>query len=536
MTRAYACGFETGDTSQLFSVGAGCTVQSSIVRSGGFAFSAVNASSTFTQNLNTTQSVCRYYAYFKGTFPATLGRERCSGPANRLQLLILGSNLRVSDAAATLGLTAISGSAVLVPGQIYRIEVVLNLAAGGIIQVWVNGVLDINTTHTNDVSATPTIGWTCVGMNAPNEVIFDDVAIDVDTLTLIGDDLPPAHVPFSIATGSTTNPAGTYSLTTTQIAPRGSVILVGTSMANQDGGAVSQVGPDSAGNVYAKVASIGNPVSGKSWTDVWACLNTTANLPIGGTIPVTYGSTGNRAAVICVPSIGAVAAIDVNINALSTGASPPTALVSGLLNHDSEILIGIGESTVASPVYTPNAGFTPIVTSVSTIQAVHFAYQNVADRSSKTWQPTWTGATDVWTTILLGIQTGADAVTGPSSAPFTGGGNGMLRQGRRYIQSSPKPTGPSPAERQKALTATLRKAAVKTAPIVVGLASTPEISYFTNEPPVADIFMPAPDPRPAISLVTDEPLVLPAREPVKPPPPKPEPDEDDEEVMALMGL
>lgn len=185
MTIGYICGFETGDGSEILTLGAGVTVQSTTVRTGNYALKAVAASSTFTQSLSATQSVIRYYIQFSGSVLfAVLGRERSSTPANRLQLLTTaGPHFQVNDAAATLGLVAATGTLIPVIGQWYRVEVVLDLAAGGIVQVWVNGVLDINTTHTSNVSATPTIGYTCVGNAASNEVYFDDIRIDTGTLT-----------------------------------------------------------------------------------------------------------------------------------------------------------------------------------------------------------------------------------------------------------------------------------------------------------------------------------------------------------------
>lgn len=56
-------------------------------------------------------------------------------------------------------------------------------AAGGAIKVWVDGTLDINITHTTDVTATPIDNFTLNGAATPNEYFFDDIRIDTGTLT-----------------------------------------------------------------------------------------------------------------------------------------------------------------------------------------------------------------------------------------------------------------------------------------------------------------------------------------------------------------
>lgn len=314
-TIAKVIDFETGDGTQMAALGALSSVQTANVNSGLFSLKQAAGASTPKTGLASTQTAIRLYLYVPA-LPGSAMVFLIENSTARLDVrLNTNGTMAVLDAGSTLGLTLRTGTAVIPAATEFRFELVYDLAAGGVIQTYINGVLDINTTHSNDVTALVTDRYRIAAQANPNEWYYDDIRIDTGTLTPIG-------------------------------------------------------------------------------------------------------------------------------------ALPATT-------------------------------------------------------------------------------------TSPSSTPFTGGGSGMGRAPRRYIQSSPKPTGPSPAEKQRALTAALRKSSVKTAPIVVGLESTPEITYFTDEPPVASIFMPAPEPRPAISLVTDRPLVLP---PSDPPVVKPDPDEDDEEVMALMGI
>lgn len=94
--------------------------------------------------------------------------------------------MQVSDSAATLGLSTTSGTASFNTGQWYRIEMALDLTAAGVVKVWVDGALDINVTHSNDVSATTTGSFRLFGVVAPNELFFDDIRIDTGGVAAIG--------------------------------------------------------------------------------------------------------------------------------------------------------------------------------------------------------------------------------------------------------------------------------------------------------------------------------------------------------------
>lgn len=93
------------------------------------------------------------------------------------------NKLEVFDGGATLGLTTTAGTASFNTGQWYRIELALDLAASGVVKIWVDGVLDINATHTNDVSASLTGNYQVRGAANPNEYFWDDIRIDTASLT-----------------------------------------------------------------------------------------------------------------------------------------------------------------------------------------------------------------------------------------------------------------------------------------------------------------------------------------------------------------
>lgn len=289
---------------------------------------------------------------------------------------------------------------------------------------------------------------------------------------------------------------------------------------------------DTGGNTYKVARSQGTaPVA-----EFWYAFNA---LPMPGSSTIIVNFAGASTIRHGVSAFGcpgidpAADPFDIFTNSPSGTSTGPDTLTWPAPAQPDELQV-IGLFTANAPgVITWSQAFAAIGGNTATAFALP-ATQVVSDPAPAASTPSWVNSIN-HRTLGVGFRA-LVAATGPSDpTPFTGGGSGM-RAPRRYIQSSPKPTGPSAAEKQKALTAALRKLTKpKTAPIVVGLESTPEIPFFDDAPPVAGLFTPVIGPQP-VALVTDQPLVLPEPEPVKPQKPKPEPDEDDEEVLALMGI
>src|SRR5436190_8788376 len=189
-TVAFISGFETGDASELLNFGAGASVQGTIVRTGGYALKQELTASRPNVTLAAIQSVFRFYLRVPALPSAlvTIATEVSSLPGNRLRLRTSATNkLVVTDVSgATLGLTTTTGTFTLGIDTWYRIEIFLDLAAGGVVKVLVDGVTDINTTHTNDVSATTTKTYDLTGAATPNEYFYDDIRIDKGGVTAIG--------------------------------------------------------------------------------------------------------------------------------------------------------------------------------------------------------------------------------------------------------------------------------------------------------------------------------------------------------------
>ncbi len=186
-TTAWFSGFEIGDGSELPSLGAGNSVQGVTFRSGAYALKVSAAAAQLVTSLSATRSVFR--CYFQSPTQSNIAfiKELAAPTTNRMLVTLKGNGtLQVSDAGSTLGLTTLAGSTVLSVNTWYRVEVAVDLAAGGAIKVWINGALEITTTHTNDVSATVTTGYRVQGVANPNEYYFDDCRIDVGGIAPIG--------------------------------------------------------------------------------------------------------------------------------------------------------------------------------------------------------------------------------------------------------------------------------------------------------------------------------------------------------------
>lgn len=114
--------------------------------------------------------------------------ERTTGSTSRLSVTYSAPDfaLYVSDATGTtLGLVGgnVPGAAIIQGGGVYLVELAFDLAANGIVQLWVDGSLYINTTHTTDVTATTTSHFNVQSSYpAGREVAYDNIRMDTGTL------------------------------------------------------------------------------------------------------------------------------------------------------------------------------------------------------------------------------------------------------------------------------------------------------------------------------------------------------------------
>lgn len=184
-------GFETGDASEVNMVAAGGSIQGSTVRSGAYALKCADDGVTLFTNMSATQSVARFWIRvpsLPGSIIPLLVEAKTAGAVARTVLSIkTDGTLQVSDNAATLGLVTTGGTHAIATNTWTMVEFALDLAAGGIVKTWVSGTLDINTTHSSNVSAAVTDTYSLFGQVSPNEVFLDDIRVDQGGVTRIGD-------------------------------------------------------------------------------------------------------------------------------------------------------------------------------------------------------------------------------------------------------------------------------------------------------------------------------------------------------------
>jgi len=189
MAVAYICGFETGDGSEVNTLTG--TIQSTIVSSGNYALKIASnqGRTTFVKGLAATQSSTRIRFFFDAlpTNDVAFFSEAPTSGSSRLQAVLRTTGvLNISDAGGTIGMSTQIPSNILNPNQWYTINYVFDLAAGGVVQFYLDGVNIVNTTHSNDVTGSPTDQWRAANFVVSNSnLYYDDVRIDTGTTTFV---------------------------------------------------------------------------------------------------------------------------------------------------------------------------------------------------------------------------------------------------------------------------------------------------------------------------------------------------------------
>src|SRR5262245_34363559 len=137
-----------------------------------------------------SQISCRMYIYFKGSppSPSTSGTFQLEDVGTvtigyrALLADIGGGNFRMQISGTFGGFSTTTGSIPISGNTWYRMDFIYDAGTNGVGKVYINGVLDINTTHTgtnNSFDRMTIIGNTAAGA----EHVFDDIFC-TDTLTV----------------------------------------------------------------------------------------------------------------------------------------------------------------------------------------------------------------------------------------------------------------------------------------------------------------------------------------------------------------
>jgi hypothetical protein len=161
-------------------VGAGSTFDTTTVHSGGFALKQLaNFSRIYLDTLGPSVATmsCRMWVMFKAGSPPGSQIFLSTSTTTLFSASWNGTTLNVGSSGA--GFSNVSGS-ITIPADVWTmIQFAYDAAAGGVGKTWVNGVLDVNTTHTG---AQANVTRFSVAGDGSNGYFFDDIHCN-DTLT-----------------------------------------------------------------------------------------------------------------------------------------------------------------------------------------------------------------------------------------------------------------------------------------------------------------------------------------------------------------
>lgn len=199
-----------------------------------------------------------------------------------------------------------------------------------------------------------------------------------------------------VATGNTSQ-----TITTTADAPAGTTIIVflGPGIHSSPAHTVSAVGPDSAGNTYT-IAALTNSVASSATDPIYVAYTdaqNTVDLPIGGTIPITYSTSGNPKQAIACSVSGLALTTTLDLAGFNPGggavfhtASTTTSwsMAGAALSQAIELLFVCAIiETGNSDSYTEDGGYTVLASAGST-NVLRVAYAITASTPAKSWNPT----------------------------------------------------------------------------------------------------------------------------------------------------
>lgn len=244
------------------------------------------------------------------------------------------------------------------------------------------------------------------------------------TLALLAGSVAPAYAALSLANLGQHNVPGnaTNILTTaTNACAAGSLIVVQASYGTLADPLSSVV--DSAGNTYQTPIDV---ISGTSIGSAWAyAINTSSNLPVGGTITATFaGANANAIQAVCIGGADTSTPLDKSNNtAQGTGTTSASTVSTGTLSNTAEVVLGTLANPTAPGTVTCGGSFTKIA--FNGTPSVNLCYQIVASSSSVSFAPTWVNSVNYVTDLISFQAPGGGGPTGPPA-----GSLGLLGVGK----------------------------------------------------------------------------------------------------------
>lgn len=213
--------------------------------------------------------------------------------------------------------------------------------------------------------------------------------------------LSPAEAAMTVKSLGTTNTSASATgviTTATNDCPIGSLIVVfaGYVTFADEIASVS----DSAGNLYrAPIDQLGGTAVNIGW--VYA-VNTTVDLPVGGTITVTFeGAVNNAVAAVCISGAATTNPLDLsNISVEGIAQTTATTTNTGTLNHANEVILA-GAAFSANPgTKNCNGTWVKTINGASLTPTIIICTLVVTTTATQAFTPSWTLPVNYITDIL----------------------------------------------------------------------------------------------------------------------------------------
>ncbi len=148
-TVIYFSGVETGDFGELDVIGAGSSVVTTPVHTGTYSASIGSAAvTTIKAGGFGSQVIHSLRCYFYIPLGTGFNLYPRGAAATMMRMFTDGSGDKIRIIAGTLTPAVTTGTTVVPSDRWNLFEYALDAASGGVLQVWLNGNLEINTTHT----------------------------------------------------------------------------------------------------------------------------------------------------------------------------------------------------------------------------------------------------------------------------------------------------------------------------------------------------------------------------------------------------
>lgn len=179
-------GFETGDGSEVATLGANCTIQASVKNTGGYGLKIVSGgATTLVTGLADGQISARVYFQFSSSSPVgNNGFAFANGAAATLAAVYVGSDLLLHVTDDTAGDTV--GTTLLSPNRWYRIDFAYDVSTGSsFYRVDLDGVIEFNFSITPGAGPL-TVDRVILKGDSTGSFYFDDARVDKGGGTPLG--------------------------------------------------------------------------------------------------------------------------------------------------------------------------------------------------------------------------------------------------------------------------------------------------------------------------------------------------------------